>query len=93
MKSHMLYVHIGIASRGNYNVYIQHMLLKTTEKIGKLHFPSIMSIVFTSFKHPKLPINIKFSVTTANCLYLHDSYISKFECMSYLFANLLVAWL
>ena len=29
--------------------------------------------------------------STANCLYLHDSYISKFELMNYLFANLLVA--
>ena len=28
-----------------------------------------------------------------NCLYLHDSYISKLEFMNYLFANLLVAWL
>ena len=26
-------------------------------------------------------------------LYLHDSYISKFQFMNYLFANLLVAWL
>ena len=32
-------------------------------------------------------------LSTANCLYLHDSYISKFEFMNYLFANLLVAWL
>ena len=31
--------------------------------------------------------------STANRLYLHDSYISKFEFMSYLFANLLVALL
>ena len=52
-----------------------------------------MSIVFTSFKNPKLPISIKISGTTANCLYLHDSFISKFEFMNYLFANLLVAWL
>ena len=48
-----------------------------------------MSIVFTSFKHPKLPISIKIPVT----LYLHDSYISKFEFMNYLFDNLLVEWL
>ena len=31
--------------------------------------------------------------STENCLYLHDSYISKFEIMNYLFDNLLVAWL
>ena len=48
-----------------------------------------MSIVFTSFKQPKLPISIKIHVP----LYLHDSFISKFEFMNYLFANLLVVWL
>ena len=48
-----------------------------------------MSIVSTSFKHPKLPISVKIPTY----LYLHDSYISKFEFMNYLFANLLVAWL
>ena len=42
-----------------------------------------MSIVFTSIKHPKLPISIQILVT-ANCLYLHDSYIFKFEFMNYL---------
>ena len=53
-----------------------------------------MSIVFTSFKHPKLPISITIPVTLLHFfLYLHDSYISKFEFMNYLFANLLVAWL
>ena len=61
-----------------------------------------MTIVFTSFKHPKLPISIKISVTllqiiyicmTENYLYLHDIYISKFEFMNYLFANMLVPWL
>ena len=44
-----------------------------------------MSIVFTSFKHPKLPISIKIPVI----VYI----FSKFEFMNYLFANLLVAWL
>ena len=34
---------------GNSNVYLKHMLLKITEKtIENLHFPSRMSIVFTS---------------------------------------------
>ena len=53
-----------------------------------------MSIVLTSFKNPKLPIIIKIPIAllTANCLYLHGSYISEFEIMNYLFANLLVAW-
>ena len=28
----------------------------------------------------------------ANCLYLHDSYINKFDFMNYAFAKLEVAW-
>ena len=43
---------------------LQHMLLKIRKKpIWKLTFPSIMSIVLTSFKRPKLPISIKIPVT------------------------------
>ena len=53
-----------------------------------------MSIVFTSFKHPKLPISIKIPVTLLQIVYIcMTEYISKFEFMNYLFANLLVAWL
>ena len=53
-----------------------------------------MSIVLTSFKHPKLPISIKIPLTLLQCvIYLHDSYISEFEFMNYLFADLLVVWL
>ena len=29
----------------------------------------------------------------ANCLYLHDSYITKFDFMNYAFAKVVVAWL
>ena len=28
----------------------------------------------------------------ANCLYLHDSYITKFDFMNYAFAKQVVAW-
>ena len=53
-----------------------------------------MSIVFTSFKNLKLPISIKIPVTLLQIVYIfHDSSISKFEFVNYLFANLLVAWL
>ena len=48
-----------------------------------------MSIVFTSFKHPKLPMSIKIPVTLLQVV----SYISKFEFMNCLFANLLVSLL
>ena len=36
---------------------------------------------------------LKTRGSTSNCLCLHDSYISKFEFMNYLFANLVVACL
>ena len=57
-----------------------------------------MSIVFTSFKHPKLPISIKIPVTLLQIVYIcmTDTAISRiceFEFVNYLFANLLVAWL
>ena len=50
---------------------------------------SVMSIGFASFKHLKLPISIKIHVT----IYLHDSYITKFDFMNYAFAKLLPAQL
>ena len=40
-------------------------------------------------QHLKLSISFKI----VNCLYLHDSYITKFDFVNYAFANLLVAWL
>ena len=54
-----------------------------------------MSIVSASFKHPKLSVlrYLTLSRSAANCLYLHGSYISKFEFMNYLFANLVDALL
>ena len=41
----------------------------------------------------KNPLSGDIYLLNLSCLYLHDSYISKFEFMNYLFANLLVAWL
>ena len=53
-----------------------------------------MSIVFASFKHPKLPISIKIPVALLQIVYIcMTAIISYFEFMNYLFANLLVAWL
>ena len=31
--------------------------------------------------------------SNANCLYLHNSYITKYDFMNYAFAKLVVAWL
>ena len=54
------------------------MLLKIRKKLfGNLHFPSIMSIVFTSFKYPKLPISIKIPVTLQQIVYISMTAISS----------------
>ena len=50
-----------------------------------------MSIIFFSFKHPKLPISIEIPVTLLQNVYIRMT--AKFEFMNYLFANLLDAWL
>ena len=58
-------------------MYLQHMLLKQGQKLfGNLHLPSIMSIVFTSFIHPKLPISIKVPVTLLPIVYICMTAIS-----------------
>ena len=44
-------------------MYLQHVTEKERKLFGNLHLPSVMSIVFTSFKHSKLPISIKIPVT------------------------------
>ena len=43
---------------------------------GNLHFPRLLSIVFTSFKHPKLPISIKIPVILLQIVYLCMTAIS-----------------
>ena len=47
-----------------------------------------MSIGFASFKHLKLPVRTKIPV---NCVYFHDSNITKFDFMNNAFAKLLLA--
>ena len=62
---------LGLPHRGNSNVYLQHMLQNSY-----LHFPSIMSIVFTPFKYPKLPIIIKIPVSLRQTFYICMTAIS-----------------
>ena len=50
-----------------------------------------------SISFPLLNISICLSVLKylslyGKCLYLHDSYITKFDFMDYAFAKLVVAW-
>ena len=70
-------------------MYQQHKLLKLRKPILKYTLNKYHVHWLSYFKHLKLPISIKM----ANCLYLHDSYITKFDFMSYAFAKLAVAWL
>ena len=70
-------------------MYQQHMLMKLRKPILKYTLNKYHVHWLPSFIHLKLPISIKM----ANCLYLHDSYITKFDLVNYAFANLVVAWL
>ena len=69
-------------------MYQQHMLLKLRKPFLKYTLNKYHVHWLSSFKHLKLLISIKM----ANCLCLHDSYISKFDFMNYAFAKLVVAW-
>ena len=64
-------------------MYQQHMLLKLRKPILKITLNKYHVYWLSSFKRHYM----------ANCLYLHDSYISELEFMNHLFANLLVVWL
>ena len=50
-----------------YNICLLKIRKKT---IGKFTFSSIMHIVFTSFKHLKLPISIKIPATLLQIVYI-----------------------
>ena len=75
-------------------MYQQHMLLKLRKPILKYTLNKYHVHWVSSFKHLKLQISIKIPVTIiANCLYLQDSYVTKFDFVNYVFANLIVALL
>ena len=57
-------------------------------EIKETYFEIYNKQVSCPFKHLKLPISTKIPV---NCLYLHDSYITKFDFMNYGFSKLLLA--
>ena len=72
-------------------MYQQHMLLKLKKPILKYTLNKYHVHWLSCFKHLKLPISIKM----ANCLFLHDSDITKFDFMKYIFAKLMkvvLAW-
>ena len=72
-------------------MYQQLLLLKLRKPILKYTLNKYHVHWLSSFKHLKLPIST-FCINMTNCLYLHDSNITKFDFISYAFAKLLVAW-
>ena len=56
-----------------YNIYYWN---RGRKLFLNLHFSSIMSIVFTSFTHPKLPISIKIPVALLKIVYICMTTIS-----------------
>ena len=72
-------------------MYQQQMLLKLRKPILKYTLNKYHVHWFSSFKHLKLPISIKMSVTIWQ-IYLHDTYITKFDFMNNAFAKLVVAF-
>ena len=83
---------LELPHRGYSNVYLQHMLLKIRKKtIWKFTFSKYHVNRLYLFLTSQTAIQyLIFCHSTAKCLYLHDSYISKFKFMNFIFANLLV---
>ena len=75
-------VHIGNASMRQFQCVPTTYLTENKEPYFEIYLSRIMSISFASLKHLNLPISIKM----ANCLYLHDSYITRYF-MNYAFES------
>ena len=73
-------------------MYQQHLLLKLRKPILKYTLNKYHVHWLSSFKNLKLPISINTCHYMANCLFLHDSSITKFDFMNYAFAKLVDAW-
>ena len=73
-------------------MYQQYMLLKLRKPILKYTLSKYHVHWISSFKHLKISIKIPVTIFMANCLYLHEGYITKFDFMNYAFAKLVVAW-
>ena len=76
-------------------MYLQHYVTENKEEI---YLEIYIFQVSCPLSLPLLNISNCQSVLItchymAYCLYLHGSYITKFDFMKYAFANLVVAWL
>ena len=87
-------MHIGIASMRQFQCVPTIYVTEIKETYFEIYTKKYHVNWLSSFKHLKLPISIKIFVTNmANCLYLHDSYVTKFDFVNHAFANLESAWL
>ena len=90
-----LYAHIGIASMRQFQcIPSPYVTENKEENYLEIYLDQVSCPLSRPLKHHKLPISIKIPVTLLQiCLYLHDSYLTKFDFMNCVFAHLLVAWL
>ena len=75
-------------------MYQQHMLLKLRKPFLKdtfiknhVHSLCLFKISQSAYEY------LNTCHYMVNCLYLHDSYTTRFDSMNYAFAKLVVAWL
>ena len=68
-------------------MYQQHILLKLRKPVLKYTINQYHVHLLSSFKRLNLPNTFHYM---ADCLYLHDSYITKFDFMKYALAKLVV---
>ena len=93
-KTYVVKVHIGIATfRQFQRVPTTYVTENKEENYLEIYiFQVSCPLSLPLLNIPNCQSVLKF-LSLLNCLYLHDSYISKFEFKNYLFANMLVAWL
>ena len=90
----MLKVHIGIASMRQFQcvptTYVNE-IKKTYSEIYTKQVSCPLAFLFFTSQAANQYWNTCHDM--AKCLYLHDSYITKFDFKNYAFAKLVVAWL
>ena len=70
-------------------MYQQHILLKLRKPILKYTLNKYHVHWLSSQTANQYPNTCHYM---ANCLYLHDTYITKYDFTNYAFAKLVVAW-
>ena len=81
-------MHIGIASVRQFQCVPTTYVTEIKETYLRYTLNKYHAHWLSSFKHLKLTISIKMT----NYLYLHGSYITKFDYVKYAFTKLVVAW-